>query len=339
MLTRPPQRAQGPLTPEADAAVECAAQAARRFGMTRRGFRECVIGTSRQLEKYSRVVHRIERRTAVLRTLPASVVDPDELKPLPHPERVKPWQTDGDTLRQKTEIHAICPSCSERRADSQEVHSACATCEGSGVVLAWLDIQRSFVEQVRAHPEFMAVRVHPAVLDADDFDCAPHPGKLDEDTGWRESMHDLSESLSARLDMYCDRVLESRLQSFVVAIHSVTYRTPQGRGTIEVAGRQPRVLPLSSFRPLELRLATIGIASALYAVAAVALPLAYSRQDSALPTLPILCWAIALATAFVIFLRSDAVWHVLRRSLPRRFGGRSRHPNTTGTITQTFGTR
>jgi hypothetical protein len=147
------------------------------------------------------------------------------------------------------------------------------------------------------------------------------------------------------LDLYCDRVIAARRQSFMVAVYSITYRTPQGRGTIEVAGREPRVLPLANWKPLQLRLATLAIATIVYLVAATTVPLIYGAEQSdgsrgsSATFASALAWSIGLATVFVMLLKSETAWHLLRRRLPRRFGGRLRGPRMTGSVTQTFGTR
>jgi hypothetical protein len=350
----------GALDEGAQAAIECAAHAARRYGMRAASFRAAVVGTFRQLEKYERAVHRIERRTAVLRMQPAYRVD-ERLQPLPHPERIKPWEIHPEVLPDRTRVVAQCPKCegSGRVACSScsvagvlgrpsrgcslcaqgWVH--CQTCDKTGRVVAWLAIERSYYEQVRVHPHYLAARVHPGVTRAKDFDkpAEKYPSRLEEDTGWVAPITDLPESLEPHIDLYRDRISGTRVQSFMVAIYSITYRTAQGRGTIEVAGRVPRVLPLSNWRPLKLRAASLVIASVLFLVMVAVPPWIMGRSEIEAPLWKGLIWAVAVATLMMGLLRSESVWLVVRRHLPTRFGGLLRAPRTQGSITTTFGTR
>jgi hypothetical protein len=115
-----------------------------------------------------------------------------------------------------------------------------------------------------------------------------------------------------------------RLQTFLTPIYSITYKTRQGRGTIDVAGRIPRVMPWSNFSPLGLRLVVIGASMAIVFAAAVIVGLLLPSWDE----LPVsraatgLITALALASAITALLRSRKVWRYVRRRLPIRLGGR-----------------
>lgn len=345
--------------PGLDAAIECAARAARRFGMTRHRFRRAIVGTARQLERYDRVLYRIERRGVVLRTAPVELKSRGDYAPLPHPGRVAPWKTRSDALRAKTQVECLCPTChgvKRSRCQFCWVSStlsgalpgcercrdglvACPKCQGLGAVEAWLEVNKTVLELVRAQPDFIAKRLHPSVLDPADFDRTNHPSQLVRDTGWTRPKRADVRALPG-FDPYQDRILAVRRQSFIVTTYSITYRTLQGRGTVEVAGYTPRVLPLSNWKPLELRLRIAALATLLYLLGLAGVAGYHAASPAQLTTWaePTL-WALGWATLLLLTFRSRAVWSWIRRVIPPHLGGTGRSSPLGEGLTSTYGTR
>src|SRR5438105_10154573 len=78
--------------PEAEAALQTAAGAARRFWLGRRAFRASVVAVESEIEIYRRALHRFERRTISVRMSPGG--SRREVAPLPDPWAVDPWAVD-----------------------------------------------------------------------------------------------------------------------------------------------------------------------------------------------------------------------------------------------------
>lgn len=289
-------------------AVECAASAVRRYLISRQAFRKSVVGVTRQLQKYRRGAFTISTRRLSLRTEPTRRPNDDTLNPVPRPEDFDPWAVDAATLERETLVCAWCPDCK----DEQNTH--CPTCGGSGTVHAWLAVDEQQVTRVVVGFKYIAMRVHPNVASIDDFDREVFPARLEEDTGWIESTDDVPTELEPELDPRCERIERLRIQTFMAPIYGVTYRLPQGRATIDIAGLSARVLPWSNFNPLKLRLvvylASFVIALLAGAIARIELPMGRS-----------ILVAVGVAAAEWVLLRSPAVWSVIKHSFPRRLGG------------------
>lgn len=294
---------------DTDLAVECAAHAAHRYLISSRTFKAGVVGVTRQLQKYRRGAFTVCRRRVMLRTEPTHVDRHEALQPVPRPEAHDPWSVDAASLERDSLVCAPCPDCASGGADA-----GCATCSGTGTVHAWLVLDEQRVTRVVVGFKYIALRVHPNVASLDDFDRKVFPAWLEEDSGWREPSDDVPTELEPELDPRCERIERVRIQTFVAPIFSVTYRLPQGRATIEIAGPSARVLPWSNFNPLKLRL-VVCVVCALSAIAAGAV----ARLD--LPLRKSVLIAAAFAVAQWALLRSPAVWSLIRHSFPRSLGG------------------
>jgi hypothetical protein len=289
-------------------AVECAASAARRYVISRQAFRSGVVGVTRQLQKYRRAAFTISTRRISLRTEPTRMSPGESLNAVPHPEDHDPWAVDAASLERETLVCTSCPDCGE------STDAGCPTCGGSGTVHAWLALDECRTTRVVVGFKYIAGRVHPNVASIDDFDCEVFPARLEDDTGWTETIDDVPTELEPELDPRCERIDRVRIQTFVAPIYSVTYRLPQGRATIEIAGLSARVLPWSNFNPLKLRL-VVYVASLVIAVLAGAIV----RLE--LPMGRSILVALGVAAAEWALLRSPAVWSVIKHSFPRKLGG------------------
>jgi hypothetical protein len=295
-------------TEDTDVAIGCAALAARRYLLSGSAFRASIVGVARQLQKYRRAAFQITRRSVVLRTEPMERGSDQPLFPLPQPDNYDPWSVEAPTLERDTLVCAACPDCAFRSTDD------CATCGGTHAVQAWLFVHEEKLTRVVVGFKYIAARVHPNVGSFDDFDQETFPARLDGDTGWEEPTDDLPTELEPNLHPTTERIEAVRIQTFVAPIFSVTYRLPQGRATIEIAGSSGKVLPWSNFNPLKLRLVVFAlcgiIALAVGAIASLELPLGRA-----------VLVGLAAVAVQIGLLRLPGVWSMIKHSFPRRLGG------------------
>jgi hypothetical protein len=295
-------------TEDTDVALECAALAARRYLLLRSTFRANVVGVARQLQKYRRAAFQIERRSVVLRTEPMERGSGLPLFPLPQSDNYDPWSVDVAALERDTLVSASCPDCAPDSTND------CATCAGTHAVHAWLSVHEEKLTRVVVGFKYIAARVHPNVGSFDDFDREVFPARLDGDTGWEEFTDDLPTELEPNLDPTTERIGAVRIQTFVAPIFSVTYRLPQGRATIEIAGLSGKVLPWSNFNPLKLRLVVFALCGIIALAVGALATLEFPLGRAVLVGLA----AVAVQTAL---LRSPGIWSMIKHSFPRRLGG------------------
>jgi hypothetical protein len=312
---------------DTETAIACAARGARRYFMFARAFRRAVKGVSRLLEKYSRAAYVIRRRELVVRMEPGPASPPEPLEALPDASGLDPWSLDLDAneLERRSRVYSQCPSC-----DGIGAPECCSACRGSGIVTVWLTIQEQKFVQVVVSSEYLALRIHPNVHAIEDFDRSldDSPAHLESDSGWMTAPSDVPTALYPSVVLETDRVEAVRVQVFIAEIFSVAYRIRQGKATVEVTGRVPRVLPWSNWAPLKLRL--IGVLSFVPVVlllsACALLMVPKLGVLSFLPSLPRFFFAVLLAGSLALLLQSRRIWSFARRHLPPGLGGHLRSP-------------
>jgi hypothetical protein len=113
-------------SPEVQAAVACAARAARGYSMRAKTFRASVTSVQPRTEEYWRALFLIERRDVVLRMSPGQPgADRRSLRPMPDPTQVDPWSVDSSQLERESRVVTLCPHCQGAKETS------CARCQGS----------------------------------------------------------------------------------------------------------------------------------------------------------------------------------------------------------------
>lgn len=108
--------------PAAAAALASAARRARRHLVSRRMFRSSVTGHEVVAEAYDRVLHNIEHRRLIVRSIPGG---DGPLRPLPAPEGLDPWRVNPDTVEDDTRAVGACTNCQGTGDVS------CSRCNGS----------------------------------------------------------------------------------------------------------------------------------------------------------------------------------------------------------------
>lgn len=147
---------------------------------------------------------------------------------------------------------APCPSCNRGQVD-------CATCERIGRVRAWLHLETRTIFHVEVAGDPTGIAAHEGVRSPADFDAGSSRWKneLFHDSGVVPSSAGVPDELLPPLDPATDRVRSVRVQSFASSVYRLTYVTPLGGGTLEVAGNPPELVASASFAPLRLRRAVI----------------------------------------------------------------------------------
>jgi hypothetical protein len=317
-----------------EAAIECAADRAKRYCISAHSFKRSIVSVTRRFEKYARVAYKIRRRRIILVMEPAEASLDVRMANLPSPDGRDPWLESPAELEQNSRVVCYCPNCNVIRSRS------CPCCAGTGFVSAWLRVREERLSITSVSFGFLARRIHPEIDLLEDFDrpASLYPAALDGDTGWGSVPAGLPDALQPPINPLIDRIDAARVQTFLTVIHFIRYRLRQGTATVEVAGVVPRVMPWSNWSPLELRLLGLGICSGLGIMTAVAAVLLIASWNAPLPdvvwiTVPL------FVSILPVLLQTRKVWSVARRYLPPRLGGHAyRRELGASTITQTTAT-
>jgi hypothetical protein len=301
--------------------VRRAADSARRYLVSRESFVQSVQGVTLQLDEYSRAAYRIVRRHVVCRSAPGPTIYGLQPDSPTSPEGVDPWSAAASDLERTSRVLSACPSCQAEGARGE-----CSSCGGTGTVYCWLTIREVTSVRVDVTSEYLATRLHPEVLSLEDFErnSDRYPAELESDSGWTSDFSGFPPLLQPRLDR-SERVVSGRCQVFMARTYSIAYRTPQGRGAIDVAGRFLQVLPWSNYKPLQLRLAVLTSSAALVTSLAIGAGVlaAYVHSPSMSAGAAALIAGLVTALGFVIAFGSQRVWRSVRRRLPPWLGGSS----------------
>src|SRR4051812_29805339 len=92
-----------------EAALELASSLARRYWLTRRGFRRAIESVNVRHEQYQRALYHFEQRTISLAM--AAGGNRTNTQKIPDSSAVDPWRVDPATIEADTRVTAICPDC------------------------------------------------------------------------------------------------------------------------------------------------------------------------------------------------------------------------------------
>lgn len=313
-----PPHSDAPRSRRHDEAVDAAARAAQRHGLSVEAFQDSVVGVRDDVEAYQRALHSVELRTTTLHMRPGPGRSRDP-KPLPTPASVDPWVVDVNALAEATRVVGWCPACmgsgatkcaackgagktkcprcdaTGRDAKGAECGQCagqkklpcgacragqvdCDECHAAGEVEAWLEVERSTRQVVCVHPMGSAARAHPRVSEAADFDGDP--------ARWPDALVEdtgmrAPGELAAGLAPKLppsERVVATRVQRFQSVVHLVTYATALSTGVVQVGGTPLEASPTADWRPAELRRIVTRAGAVGALVAALAVSLSYGAR-------------------------------------------------------------
>ncbi len=226
-------------------AVDRAAEAASRRGLSGAAFRACVTGTTLERRTLVRALNRIRRRQAVLVTEPAIPGASSFLSPLPDPSLAEVWAEDPSELEAASRRESPCAGC--------EGHGiGCPTCNGSGRVLARLtvtsELRQAVVSDDPRGPDTYARLLEPADFDAPNVSL---PGELESDSELAPEA--CPAKLLAPVDTRLDRIESIRVQKLASSVVRVAYSLAQRPGFVDVSVHDGHVLEHSDFEPIARR--------------------------------------------------------------------------------------
>jgi hypothetical protein len=131
----------------------------------------------------------------------------------------------------------------------------CTDCAATGIVTAWLSVERSMHAQVHVHPRNAAAAVHAGVDSPADFDNRSFVNALTSDTGAQRPGLVPTE-LYPSIDARTDRVHTTRIQSFSARVHRIHFANALSSGQVDVVGRPPGASTTSNWEPLRWRRST-----------------------------------------------------------------------------------
>lgn len=114
-----------PVNATEEAAIQCAARAARRYLLTAQTFRRAITSVTSSEETYERALHIIERRTVLRRIIPAASGRGRLSAAIPQPEDVSPWSIEPTEIEKQSRVLADCPACLGGKKVS------CPSCDGT----------------------------------------------------------------------------------------------------------------------------------------------------------------------------------------------------------------
>lgn len=197
---------------------------------------------------------------------------------------------------------------------------ACAPCNASGRVYAWLALKTTQLQQVLVHPMNVGASVHVRAGDPMDFEHGPWPNELMNDSGLQSASAELILELRPRLDARTDRVLRNRVQTFRATTWQVRYRTAFRSGVAFAGGQPMTVSPSSDWAPLDLRRRLIQWAAVIWVGCALVGALAYRVQHPWYGVggfaLPMAGFGVAMSACLTVALeQATRVEEARRRSL------------------------
>jgi hypothetical protein len=254
--------------------IRSAYRAVRPLLMTEASFRASGCFVTRRIERFARARHVIERRTVERRSAPAPLSHDRPLE-----QRISPtvdaWTVVADELPNATRQLSACSAC-----DGTVGRFDCVQCEGQGRVHTWLEVRR--VQRVAVAASANALHWCESALDERDFERASFSHTLERDStltltlSSRPALPALASELNTPLARD-ERVVELRVQRFVVQVSDVHYRTALGAGTVETAGN-----PLQTYRivrtPLRRRATAAAVALLLGSLLSSIFVLVYRAQ-------------------------------------------------------------
>lgn len=253
-------------------AVDRAAEAASRRGLSDAAFRACVTGTTHERRPLVRALNRIRRRQAVLVTEPAIPGASSVVSPLPDPSLAQVWAEDPSELEAASRRESPCPGCEGRGV-------GCPTCDGGGRVLARLTVT-SELRQVVVSDDAHGLDGYARLLEPADFD-APNvslPGEIESDSELAPEA--CPAELLAPVDTRLDRIESIRVQKLATSVVRVGYSLARRPGFVDVSVHDGRVLEQSDFEPIaRRRWLSFGAGATAGALGFVAL-LVYASRDA-----------------------------------------------------------